>query len=105
MKKMGILMGIGMFALFFVFCDAALAGRVGKRQIHQQKRIHQGVKSGELTWGETRKLERQQVRVQRTKRRVWSDGNLTPGERVHLEKMQDRSSHRIYRLKHNDVTR
>jgi len=94
-----------MVVLLFVFCDAALAARVENRQIQQQKRIHQGVRSGELTWGETRMLERQQIRLQRTKRRAFRDGELAPDERVHLERMQDRASHRIYRLKHNDVTR
>jgi len=105
MKRMGVVLGIGMVVLFFVFCDAAMAGIVAKRQIRQQKRIYQGVRCGELSWAETRRLEREQIRVQRTKRRAWKDAELTPGERVHLERMQDRASHRIFRLKHNDVTR
>jgi len=89
----------------FFFCDAPLAARMGNRLVLQQIRIHQGVKSDELTWGETRRLEGQQIRVQRTKQRALSDGELNPGERVHLERMKDRASHRIFRLKHNDVTR
>ncbi|OPX37590.1 MAG: hypothetical protein DRN37_06940 [Thermoplasmata archaeon] len=106
MKKIGILVGIGVLTGLFAFCGVATAtGRVGHRQFRQQKRIGQGIRSGELTRGEVRGLERQQVRIQRTKRRAWSDGKLQPWERARLEFMQDRASHRIYRYKHNDVTR
>jgi len=106
MKKIGILVGIGALAGLFAFSGVATAaGRVGHRQFRQQKRICQGVRSGELTRGEVRGLERQQLRIQRTKRRAWSDGELQPWERAHLEYMQDRASHRIYRFKHNDISR
>jgi hypothetical protein len=106
MKKIGILVGIGALAGLFAFSGVAMAaGRVGHRQIRQQARIHQGIWSGDLTRGEVRGLERQQLRVQRTKRRAWSDGQLQPWERAHMEYMQDRASNRIYRYKHNDVAR
>lgn len=106
MKKISIFVGIGVLAGLFALSSTAMAaGRVTHRQFRQQVRIHQGIRSGELTRGEVRGLERQQVRIQRTKRRAWRDGSLQPWERAHLEYMQDRSSHRIYRYKHNDVTR
>ena len=37
--------------------------RVTKRQLKQQARIEQGVKSGELTAGETKRLEREQGKI------------------------------------------
>ncbi len=82
--------------------SSAWAGRVAERQERQAKRIHQGVHSGELTRGETRSLVKQQHRIQHSKRRAWSDGKLTPKERVRLEVQQDKASRRIYRFKHND---
>ncbi|NIQ37879.1 MAG: hypothetical protein GTN81_04725 [Proteobacteria bacterium] len=88
-----------------VSADLALAGRVGKRQIRQQKRIHQGIRSGELTRGETRVLQREQRHIQRAKRFSRSDGTVTPQERLRLERAQDRASIHIYRAKHNDVSR
>jgi len=55
--------------------------RVTHRQINQQARIKQGVKSGELTKGETRKLEREQAKIQHDKKVAKSDGKITPQER------------------------
>ncbi len=59
MRKVGMIGVIFMIISGLVFTDVAFAGRVGKRQVHQQKRICQGVKSGELTGRETRRLERE----------------------------------------------
>ena len=100
MKKIGIVVLTVMFVGFF-FADVALAGRVGNRQVRQQKRIHQGITSGELTGREACGLEQQQCRIRQSKRQAWSDGHLSSKERLRLEQQQDRASNRIYRLKHN----
>jgi hypothetical protein len=76
--------------------------RVTKRQLHQQARIEQGVKSGELTAGETKRLEFQQAKIQADKRKAKSDGVVTPAERAKLTREQNRANRKIYRLKHND---
>ncbi len=78
---------------------------VRNRQIRQQHRITQGVRSGELTSGETRRLEREQGRIQADKLNAKADGTVTPRERARLHQEQDRASRDIYRLKHNDRTR
>jgi hypothetical protein len=77
--------------------------KVARRQVNQQARIHQGVKSGQLTKGETRRVERQQNRIQRTKRidKAANGGKLTPKDKAHLNRMQNRASRHIYRAKHN----
>jgi hypothetical protein len=101
MKKM--IVGLTLIGLVGVLgISSAWAGRVGERQIHQGRRIQQGVHSGALTCNETRYLAREQHRVQHAKRHAWSDGHMTARERVRLEKMQDRSSRHIYRLKHHN---
>ena len=76
--------------------------RVTHRQINQQARIKQGVKSGELTKGETRRLEREQAKIQYDKKEAKSDGKVTPQERKHLQREQNKASRDIYRLKHNE---
>ncbi len=80
---------------------------INHRQKIQQKRIKQGVKSGKLTKGEARRLERQQARIQRTKRRdkMMNGGKLTPKEKAHVTRMQNRASKHIYRAKHNKRVR
>ena len=88
-----------------VFADSSMAGRIGKRQIRQHERIHQGIKSKELTKGETRALVHEQHRIQRTKKKALNDGVVTPKEHARIEIQQDKASRDIYRLKHNDRTR
>ena len=100
MKKTVTISTLLAFVLL-IAAQPALAGRIGKRQVTQDKRIFQGVKSGELTRKEARCLVRQQNRVQQSKRQAWSDETLTRKERSRLERQQDKASANIYRLKHN----
>lgn len=105
MKKISMTLAMAALITTFVGADVAFAGRIANRQIRQQKRIHQGIKSGELTRREVGRLEKQQYKIQRHKRRAWSDGKLTPKERIRMEQGQNRASRNIYRLKHNDIQR
>ena len=75
--------------------------RVDRREARQHARIHQGVRSGELTPREAARLRMGQAHIRRMERRDKSDGIVTPRERVQLNRAQNRQSRRIYRLKHN----
>jgi hypothetical protein len=79
---------------------------VGQRQTNQQQRIAQGIKSGQLTAGETAKLENQQRAVnQQTKAdRAANGGKLTQGEKQQINKEQNAASKNIYNKKHNANT-
>jgi len=101
-KAIGILM-VTMFS--FICANSAMAGKIKNRQVNQQKRIHQGIHSGELTGREIKNLEKEQLRIQKTKKRAWSDGTLSPKERLQLKYQQDKASNHIYRLKHNNLER
>lgn len=105
MKRIHTIIAVTAAASMFFATTAFAVERPGKRQVRQQTRIHQGVKSGEVTKKEYRHLERQQTRIQRSKRQAWSDGQLTAKERVRLERQQDKASRHIYRAKHNDADR
>jgi hypothetical protein len=76
-----------------------------ERQVHQQRRIHQGVKSGELTKREARKLEAQQAKIQADKLEAKSDGVVTGKERAKLQHEQNRASRKIYKQKHDAQSR
>jgi hypothetical protein len=80
---------------------------VGTRQQLQQDRIAQGVKSGQLTAGETAKLENQQQGVNREVKgmRQANGGTLTPGDKAVVNHQQNRASNNIYAKKHNAKTR
>ncbi|MGC0772708.1 MAG: hypothetical protein WB543_07205 [Candidatus Acidiferrum sp.] len=80
--------------------------KVGQRRENQQDRIAQGVKSGQLTAGETAKLENQQKGINQQVKadRAANGGKLTAGEKAQVNHEQNRSSRNIYRKKHNART-
>lgn len=75
--------------------------RVDRREARQGARIHHGVRTGQLTRGEVRRLRAGQVRVHRMERRAKADGFVGARERAQLNRAQNRQNRRIYRLKHN----
>lgn len=80
--------------------------KVGQRRENQQDRIAQGVKSGQLTAGETAKLENQQrgINQQVAADRAANGGKLTPGEKAQVNHQQNQASRNIYNKKHNNRT-
>lgn len=79
----------------------AEAGVVKNREVRQQKRIGQGVRSGELTARETAKLEREQAKIGADRQKALADGTMTKKEKAKLTREQNRASRHIYRQKHN----
>jgi hypothetical protein len=77
--------------------------RITHRQVKQQARIKQGVKSGELTKGETIRLEKEQAKIQADKKEAKADGKVTPQERRKIKKEQNKTSRHIKRSKHNKI--
>ena len=79
---------------------------VDQRRENQQDRIAQGIKSGQLTAGETAKLENQQraINQQVHADRAANGGKLTPGEKAQVNKEQNAASKNIYNKKHNART-
>jgi len=80
--------------------------KVGQRSENQQDRIAQGVKSGQLTPGETAKLEKQQRGIHKhvAKDRKANGGTLTASEKKQVNREQNQASRNIYRKKHNAAT-
>jgi hypothetical protein len=77
--------------------------KVGQRAENQQDRIASGVKSGELTAGETSNLEKQEAAINQEKRadRAANGGPLTAQEKAKINRQQNHLSHEIYKDKHN----
>jgi hypothetical protein len=76
---------------------------VGQRQRNQQERIAQGVKSGQLTAGETAHLEGRESAVNHEihNDRAANGGKLTGAERRQVNRQENANSNAIYRKKHN----
>ncbi|HLI77652.1 MAG TPA: hypothetical protein VKV02_11945 [Acidobacteriaceae bacterium] len=79
---------------------------IAQRKGNQQQRIGQGVRSGQLTPGETRHLEGQERGINQEERgmRSQDNGHLTSQDRHTLARQQNQESPRIYRDKHNNRT-
>ena len=77
--------------------------KVGQRRENQQDRVAQGVRSGQLTAGETAKLENQQRGINQQVRadRQANGGKLTAGEKAQINHEQNQASKNIYKDKHN----
>jgi hypothetical protein len=91
-------------AALIAFCvPQAFAQNIHQRKVNQQDRIAHGVKSGQLTPGETARLERQQKSINHEERnmRRTDNGHLTASDRRQLNRRQNRASKNIYAKKHN----
>lgn len=80
-------------------------GGLEQRFDRQEQRIRHGVRAGELTRKEAKKLKKQQRGIARLERRFTRDGHLDRRERKVLHNRLDRASDRIARYKHNDNRR
>lgn len=78
---------------------------VDRRQDNQHDRIRQGIRSGELTRGETRGLRQDQREIRQEEREYRSDGKLTRDERRDLHQDLNQASRDIYEQKHDDERR
>jgi hypothetical protein len=79
------------------------ANEVNSRQGNQQARITQGVRSGQLTPGETRNVENRDASIHREAQadRAANGGTLTAQERQQINQRQNNVSRSIYNDKHN----
>ncbi|ALA57458.1 conserved exported protein of unknown function [Nitrospira moscoviensis] len=74
---------------------------IDQRQANQERRIDQGIASGQLTQREAARLDRQQDRIDRMENKAKADGVVTARERARLHAAQDRASRNIAREKHD----
>jgi hypothetical protein len=88
--------------LALIWSSSAWADRSNIRDNRQKRRIHKGIRSGQITRPEARFLKKEQRRIHRAYDRALADGYLSRHEKKHLNKMQNRASRHIYRAKHNN---
>jgi hypothetical protein len=82
------------------------APKVEQRKENQQDRIADGVKSGQLTPGETANLEKKEAAINKETRadRAANGGKLTSAEKAQVNSQQNKLSKQIYKDKHNANT-
>ncbi len=100
-KKSLISLMLGMFVLSQPVFAGTNSPVIDQKEAQQKHRIVQGVKSGELTAKELSRLTKQQRRIYREERRFKADGTFSRRERAKVHYDLARSSHSIYKQKHD----
>jgi len=84
--------------------SAQNAADTAQRDVNQQNRIEQGLKSGQLTTKEAGKLEREEAHIDKMESNALKDGKMTDAEKQRIERAQNNASRDIYREKHDAQT-
>ncbi|MBC3919238.1 hypothetical protein H8L32_17235 [Undibacterium sp. CY18W] len=72
-----------------------------QRNVNQQTRIEDGLKTGQLTTKEVGKLEREQAAIAREEHNALKDGKLSAGEKAKIDRMQNKASADIHAEKND----
>ena len=73
---------------------------IDQRQNNQQKRIDSGIKSGQLSAQEMHSLDQHEAKIEADKQAAKADHKVTPAERRHLQREENRASRAIDAKKH-----
>ena len=99
-----IALALIMSAPFASIVFAQTVGTEVQRDVNQENRIDQGLKSGQLSTGEAAKLERGEARIDRMESNAQKNGNLSPQEAARIQQAQNQESGRINKLENNAVS-
>jgi hypothetical protein len=85
----------------------AQTDKVDQRRENQQDRVAQGIKSGQLTAGETANVEKKEAAINQEVHtdRTLNGGKLTSQEKQTVNRQQNQMSKQIYTDKHNAAVR
>ncbi len=90
---------------FAAVASAQGTPRIDRREMRQELRIRQGVRSGQLTRGEAMRLRAGERRIHRMEFRAKVDGRVSGWERHRMNRALNHESRMIYRFKHNHRAR
>jgi uncharacterized protein HemX len=106
MKIQALLAALAVTAgsIAFAQAQAPTTPNLDKREANQQKRIDQGVASGQLNAKETNRLEKREAKLAANESAAKADGKVTRAERLKLQREANRNSTAIHRQKHDKQT-
>lgn len=84
-----------------VATTSVMADSINQRQHRQDKRIAQGIKSGELTKDEVKDLRAERRAIRTEERAYRADGKFTKAERKDVQQDLNQSSREIHQQKHD----
>ena len=101
MKMMVLVVGVLMLGMSGMAFAQAETPVIDQRQANQEKRIDQGIASGQLNEREANRLNKQEEHINKMEDKAKADGVVTKGERARIDHAQDRASRHIAREKHD----
>ncbi len=81
--------------------DPLATPKIDQRDANQDKRVEQGIASGQLTQREVRRLNRGEARIDKAQDHAAADGKVTGQERKRIAHMQRAESRDIAHQKHD----
>lgn len=105
MKRLVSLVLSAIFVMSLSMVATAHTPYINRRERHEQQRIRQGIRSGELTRREAARLEAGQARIRIAERIAKADGTVTRRERHRINHMLNHASRNIHRQKHDSQDR
>src|SRR5437879_13474833 len=97
MKTAATVIAVAVAGLFSAAASAQTVGSEVQRDVNQQQRIEQGLKSGSLSTREASQLERGEARIERMESNAAKDGKLSPAEKARIQRAQNQESRQINR--------
>ncbi|MEI6730038.1 MAG: hypothetical protein WCL30_02165 [Pseudomonadota bacterium] len=71
------------------------------KNVAQQQRIEEGLKSGNLNTKEAARLEKGEAQIDKAEAHAMKDGSVSPQEAERIKHLQEAESKRIYKEKHD----
>ena len=84
MKLRATIAATAIAGLFSIAATAQTTGSEVQRDVNQQQRIEQGLKSGSLNTREASKLEAGESRIDKMEANAEKDGKLSPAEKARI---------------------
>jgi len=78
---------------------------IDQRVLNQERRIQEGVNSGQLTEREANRMNGRLERIENAEAHAKADGQVTAKERRRLKRALNHNSKRIYKEKHDQQQR
>jgi hypothetical protein len=96
---------VGMIAITSMAKAQTRTPVINHREHNQERRINQGVRSGQLTRKETKNVRGDERSIRAQKQADKASGKVTAADRTQLRHEENKTSRTIYRDKHNDKVR
>lgn len=101
MKRFILIISVLLFAATSIFAQEAKTPKLDRKQKKQIHKIEKGIKSGDLTRFEAKKLKKQKHKLAKMEKRAKADGKVTKRERIRLNKEAKKLDRKIYKEKHD----